>query len=141
MTVHRKRTRKRGPSRPRLPHGTYRGLLADGDDLGQAAEVIAGEARRLAGTWSTSIPDSITVEVSGNTAIIYTDAPAAYPNEVLRVRHPVFGPTAGRPDPPWVTNKHRPFLAPAVDAKAGDAMDRWTQKYERLLEKAGFKRQ
>lgn len=132
MSTHRKRTRRKaGP--PRLPRSTFRGLLADGDDLGQAAEVIADEARRLAGGWSSSIPDSITVEVNGDKAVIYTDADAAYPNEVEGVYHWTFGHR------PKVKNEHRPFLAPAADAKADGAMERYAKKFDRMLAKAGFK--
>ena len=134
MAVHRRRRRTSAPRAPRLAKGTYRAQLAGGDDLGAAAEIIAGEARRLASAWSASVPDSIQVEVSGTTATIYTDAGAAYPNEVPGVFHPTYG------HQPWVPNQHRPFLGPAADAKASDAMDRWAQKYERLLEKAGFKK-
>lgn len=132
MAVHRRR-RRRGPSRPRLPRGSYGAILADGDDLGAAADLIADDARERAGEWSSSIPGSISVESDGKKATIWTDAPAAYPNEVDNVRHPTFG------HKPWVTNKHRPFLAPAADAKATGAMDRYARKFDRLLEEAGFK--
>lgn len=134
MAVHRRRRRRKASGPPRLARGTYRGILGPGDDLAAAAGVIADEARRLAGDWSESIPDSIQVEVHGDTAVIYTDAPAAYPNEVEDVWHPTFG------HKPRVKNEHRPFLGPAADAKASDALDRWAQKYDRLLEKAGFRK-
>ena len=107
--------------------------------LRQAAEIIADQARRNAGGWSARIPPSVKVSVSGRTAVISSDAPPAYPNEVAGVRHPVFGgPGTRRPRAPWVTNQHRPFLGPAADAKASDAMERWARKYDRLLAKAGF---
>ena len=123
----------------RTPKGVYRGLTADGSDLGQAARVIADDARDRAGGWSESVPVSIGVEVHGTRAIVYTDAPAAYPNEVSGVRHPVFGPTARNTDPPWVKNEHRPFLAPAADAKASAAMDRYAKKMDKWIADAGFK--
>jgi hypothetical protein len=115
-------------------------MIAAGDDLGQAAKVIADDASRRA--LENGMPEtaaSISVRSDGTTAQVWTDAPAAYPNEVEHVRHPVFGPTLLNPHPPWVTNKHRPFLAPAADAKASAAMDRYAKKLDRWLEKAGFK--
>jgi hypothetical protein len=133
MAVHRRRSRRRAASPPRLAKGTYKATLTEGDDLGAAAGVIADEARRLAGAWSSTVPDSIQVEVSGRTAVIYTDAGPAYPNEVPGVKHPTYGHR------PWVTNQHRPFLGPAADAKASEAMERFARKYDRLLAKAGFR--
>ena len=134
MAVHRRRSRRKPAGPPRLARGTYRGQLAGGDDLGQAAQVIADEAARIArANGMPETADSITVEVSGTTATIYSDAPAAYPNEVPGVFHPTYGHR------PWVLNQHRPFLGPAADAKASDAMDRFARKYDRLLAKAGFK--
>jgi hypothetical protein len=109
-----------------------------GGDLAAAANIIADAARDLAGAWSATIPGAIKVEVHGNTAIISCAAGPAYPNEVAGVRHPVFGPTAKRKDPPWVTNKHRPFLGPAADARAGAAMARYAQKIDKMCRKAGF---
>lgn len=134
MAVHRRRRRAKAVRAPRLAKGSYRAQLAGGDDLGQAAQVIADEAARIArGNGMPETADSITVEVNGTTATIYSDAPAAYPNEVAGVYHPTYGHR------PWVLNQHRPFLAPAADAKASEAMKRFAEKYDRLLAKAGFK--
>lgn len=136
MAVHRRRSRRRstpaGP--PRLGKGTYRADLTAGDDLGQAAQVVAGEAARIArGNGMPETAASISVEVRGDVATVYSDAPAAYPNEVEGVKHPTYGHR------PWVLNQHRPFLGPAADAKASAAMERFARKYDRLLAKAGFK--
>jgi hypothetical protein len=134
MAAHRRRPRRKPAGPPRLTKGTYRADLAAGDDLGQAAQVIADEARRIArGNGMPETAASISVEVSGTTATVYSDSPAAYPNEVAGVKHPTYGHR------PWVLNQHRPFLGPAADAKAGDAMKRFAEKYDRLLAKAGFK--
>lgn len=134
MAVHRRRSRRKAAGPPRLAKGTYRGIAADGDDLGAAAQLVADEAARIArANGMPETADSIQVEVSGTVATVYTDAPAAYPNEVAGVKHPTYGHR------PWVLNQHRPFLGPAADAKASDAMERWAQKYDRLLAKAGFK--
>ena len=125
--------RPRRRKKPRLPAGTYRGTVADGSDLGQAAQLVADEAARIArGNGMPQTAGSISVEVSGDTAIVYSDAPAAYPNEVPGVRHPTYGHS------PWVTNQYRPFLAPAAEAKATAAMKRYAEKLDRLLRKAGF---
>lgn len=137
MTRHRKyRSQRRTP---RVPKGTYRGQVAPGDDLGQAADVIAQEARRIArGNGMPETAASIGVQVDGHRAIVYSDSPAAYPNEIPGVRHPVFGPTLKNPRPAWVANEYRPFLGPAADAKASAAMDRYAKKLDRMLKKAGF---
>lgn len=134
---HHKYKRKRAPG---LPKGVYRGTVADGSDLGQAADVIAQEARRIAA--ANGMPEtaaSISVQVQGSRAIVYSDAPAAYPNEVAGVRHPVFGPTLRNPKPAWVANEYRPFLAPAADAKASAAMKRYERKLDGWLRTAGFR--
>lgn len=86
----------------------------------QAGLLIAREAQRLAAPWSRQIPPSIKVAARGDTVTISSHTGPAYPNEVIRVRHPVFGPTLRNPRPGWVTNAHRPFLAPAAQAKADD---------------------
>lgn len=133
----RRANRRRGGLRRtkaiRRPAGTYRGLAAEGDDLGAAADLVAREAARIA--TANGMPEtaaSISVEVSGTSVIVYSDAPAAYPNEVPGIRHPVYG------HPPWVTNQYRPFLKPAADAKASEAMERYAQKLDGWLRKAGF---
>lgn len=113
--------------------GAYKGIAAPGDDLGQAAKVIADEARRIAaGNGMPETADSISVTSDGKTATVYSDAPAAYPNEVKGVRHPVYG------HGPWVENEYRPFLAPAADAKASDAMRRYEKHLDDMIKKAGF---
>jgi hypothetical protein len=132
MAVRRPR-KARKPRPPRQPQGTYRGAVADGEDLEQAANVIAEEARRLAG-WSQQIHDGIVVEGSGDTVTVWTEAGPAWSAET-GARHPLFGDRK-RWYPP--SEKQKPFLAPAADAKASDAMDRYAQKFERQLRKAGF---
>lgn len=86
-----------------------------------AAMIIARQAKLLAAVWSVQVPPSVKVQARGWTATISSGVGPSYPNEVIRVRHPVFGPTLKRPNPPWVTNAHRPFLAPAADLKADEA--------------------
>lgn len=98
-----------------------------GDDLGrrlrEAAEIIADKARENAG-WSARIPGSIRVSGGSGGVSISTGSPPAYPNEVAGVRHPVFGgPGTARPKAPWVTNQHRPFLAPAADSAGDEAAE------------------
>lgn len=103
-----------------------------GGDLAAAAAVIADTARTLAGTWSKQVPESITVEVSGQKATISADAPPAYPAET-RARHPLFGDREHWYGPPGA-----PFLGPAADARAGAAMARYAKKIDRMCKAAGF---
>lgn len=103
-----------------------------GGDLAAAAGIIADGARANAAGFSKQIPPSVKVSVSGNTATIESGVGPAYPNEVDHVRHPVFGHDV------WVTNAHRPFLAPAADKLAGAAMARYAKKVDRMCRQAGF---
>jgi hypothetical protein len=123
-----------------MPGSTQRTTLGalGGGDLAAAAGVIADAARANAAAWSETIPAGIHVEVRGRTALIYTDAKAAYPNEVKGVRHPVFGPTERNPDPAWVANQYRPFLGPAADEMAGPAMARYARRVDAMCRRAGF---
>jgi hypothetical protein len=105
--------------------------MSAGGDLGAAAGIVADQARELAG-WSRRIPADIRVEVHGNLATISSSVGPAYPNEIAGVRHPTFG------HDPWVTNQHRPFLAPAADAGADKAMARYAQKIDGWARKAGY---
>lgn len=89
--------------------------------MGRAAWIIGREAQRLATAWSVQVPPSMRVSAGENSAVIWSQVGPSYPNEVIRVRHPVFGPTLRNPQPGWVTNDHRPFLQPAADLKADAA--------------------
>lgn len=117
--------------------------MGDGDlsrRLEEAAKIILERARRNAEGWSVRIPPSLQLEVSGSTAVISSAAPPAYPNEVPHVRHPVFGgPGTRRPGAPWVTNQHRPFLAPAGDQEADRALEQFGLYVEDLAHKHGYK--
>lgn len=111
-----------------------RGTVDAGSDLGAAAKVIADEASRLArGQGLVETADAINVDSDETSATIWTEAPAAYPNEIEGVKHPTFGHR------PWVVNQHRPFLGPACDAKADGALDRYSDRLKRLIKEAGFK--
>jgi hypothetical protein len=112
------------------------------DDLGrrlrEAAEVIAEQARVNA-SWSARIPPSIKVSGGSGGVSIMSGAPPAYPNEVAGVRHPVFGGRGtSRPKAPWVTNKHRPFLAPAADERIGEAAQKFAQVLDDWAKKHGY---
>jgi hypothetical protein len=112
-----------------------------------AALIIARDAQRRAAAWSRQVPPSIKVSVRGNTAVISSAVGPSYPNEVIRVRHPVFGmgqtgnawSAEHRPRPPWVTNAHRPFLAPAATAKADAATARIARYIDDVCHDNGFK--
>jgi len=110
-------------------------LSTGGGDLGAAAGIIADKARELAMPWSREIPPAIRVKVHGNVAEISCQVGPAYPNEIEGVRHPVFG----NREIPWVTNEHRPFLAPAADASADAAMRRYADKIDGWARKAGYR--
>lgn len=81
---------------------------------------VADEAKEQA-DWSTRIPGSIRVRVSGFSVKVVANAdgtaPDAAPYEHNGVagpfRHPVFGNTDV-----WVSQDSRPFLAPALESKA-----------------------
>jgi|SRR5882724_7173986 len=121
-----------------MPDSTQRttsgALGIGGADLMAAADIIADAARVMAGRFSSSIPPSIHVEGNGRQVTIIADAPAAYPNEVFGVRHPLFGDREH-----WYTNQHRPFLGAAADQKAGPAMARYARKIDRMCRSAGFR--
>src|SRR5262244_4613236 len=114
-------------------------MASPGQRMRAAALIIAREAQRLAATWSVQVAPSIKVKASGNTAEIKSAVGPSYPNEVKGVRHPVFGPTLRNPRPGWVTNEHRPFLAPAVDAKADAAAAEIAKAIDDAAHEAGFK--
>ena|SRR5215469_9539164 len=103
-----------------------------------AAEIIAREARRLASAWSKQIPPEMTVTATTGAATIRSHTGPSYPNEMPRIRHPVFGPTARNPRPGWVTNAHRPFLAPAATAKADDAAAEIAKTIDDTAREMGF---
>ncbi len=113
------------------------------DDLGrrlvEAAEVIAEQARENA-HWSARIPPSIKVSGGSGGVSIMSGAPPAYPNEVDGVRHPVFGGRGTRrPKAPWVTNQHRPFLAPAADERIDEAAEKFAQVIDDWAKERGYK--
>lgn len=86
------------------------------DRMRAAALIIAREAQKLASAWSVQVPPSMKVKAGATSAEISSAVGPSYPNEVPRVRHPVFGHRDR-----WVDNAYRPFLAPAATAKADAA--------------------
>jgi hypothetical protein len=85
-------------------------------------DIVAAEAEARS-HWSTRIPESIKVRVSGFSVKIVANAtgkaPDAAPFENKGVagsfRHPVFGNADV-----WVAQQARPFMAPALEAKADE---------------------
>jgi hypothetical protein len=104
-----------------------------------AAAIIAREAQALAATWSVQIPPTMKVTASDSTFKVSSAVGPSYPNEVAGVRHPVYGPTLRNPHPAWVTNDYRPFLAPAVDAKADAAAAEIAKSIDDFCHDLGFK--
>ncbi len=103
------------------------------DRMLAAATIIAREAQRLAATWSVQVPPSIRVSAKANEAEISSRVGPSYPNEVRRVRHPVYGNRQV-----WVLNEYRPFLAPAAVAKADEAAREIAKTVDDLARQAGF---
>jgi len=109
------------------------------DRMLAAATIIAREAQKLAAVWSVQVPPSIRVSAKANSAEISSQVGPSYPNEVKRVRHPVFGGRGtSRERAPWVTNEYRPFLAPAAVAKADAAAQEIAKTVDDLARQAGF---
>ena len=124
----------RAPRAPRTP-GTRQTTVGavGGGELVQAAEEIADGARSNA-SWSTSIPGNIrTEQVSEKQVNVVSDAGPAYPAET-RSRHPLFGDREH-----WYGPPGRPFLGPAADERAGDALAKYANKVDRWCREAGFK--
>lgn len=129
-----RRPRKaRRPRAPRTP-GEYHTTTgaAGGGRLEEAAQEIADGARKRA-SWSKQISGGIEVEVDGNIAMIYSDAPPAYPGET-RHRHPLFGNRRH-----WYGPPGEPFLGPAVDERAGAAMAKYAQVVDDMCRERGFR--
>jgi hypothetical protein len=114
-------------------------IATGGRPLKEAAELIAGEARRISGKWSTRIPGSIKVSVAsdGSSATITAggpSAPAAYPAEGRSNGRPVNHPVYGRADrsrrqwgwAPW--SPPRPFMVQALDATIDKAANKWADE-------------
>ena len=103
--------------------GGYEGAAGAAGELGvrllEAGVYIAGIVRANA-AWSEKIPPSVKVGGGRSGVVVRAGsraAPNAYPNEIEGVQHPVFG------HPPWVTNKHRPFMGPAAEEGAEGAAE------------------
>lgn len=121
----------------RLPAGqgvNVGSLGAGGKPMRDAAEIIAADARAIAGTWSKRIPPSIKVSVAadGKSATITAggaEAPMAFTFEAPGgqwVSHPVFGRAdQTRKEWTWVKQVPRPFLSAAADRAATRAADAW----------------
>src|SRR5712692_180642 len=81
-----------------------------------AGEIVAAEAAGFARVWSRQIPPGLRVDATSDTVTITSQVGPSYPNEVPRVRHPVFGNPRV-----WVTNEYRPFLVQAADRRIDEA--------------------
>ena len=168
MAAHRTRLPARKPGRPhrvavgrhklvtgptRALHALARSAGGGGDGGGgvsaatdlarrlrEAAQIIADQARVNAAGWSVRVPPSIRITGGGVTVSISSGAPPSYPNEIPGVRHPVFGGRGTkRPHAPWVTNQHRPFLAPAADEKADAALEAFSKVIDDWAAEHGYR--
>jgi hypothetical protein len=109
------------------------------DRLMEAAKIIFEQAKANAGGWSARIPPAMKISGGYPEVTISNAAPPAYPNEVPHVRHPVFGGRGTRrPRAPWVTNQHRPFLAPAGDMASNRALAEFAKTVDDWAAKLGY---
>ena len=94
--------------------------------LRSVGEVVAGEARSNAAAFSTTVPDSIKVRVSGGTVSVVAGGQGvpmagllelgnATSRSTTSFTHPVFGDQAN-----WASQPMHPFLGPAVQSKIGE---------------------
>jgi hypothetical protein len=111
--------------------------------IGQAA---LSDARSRAGAWSSRIPAAITTRAITDTTrgrvgvelrVSAKAAPHARPFEGLgnggTFRHPVFGRDR------WVSQKTRPFMAPATEGHAADARRAVEDTFEAAARECGFR--
>jgi len=129
--------RARAPRTPgvRTYHATSGSV--GGGELVDAAEEIADGARENA-SWSRTIPPNIrTEEHDENHVDIVSDADPAYPNETGS-RHPVFARGPDRAKWTWTKGNNRPFLAPAVEQRAGPALAKFAKRVDRMVEESGL---
>jgi hypothetical protein len=99
-----------------------------------AGWIIGRAAAALAAPWSRQIPPTIKVKATPSTVTISSGVDPSYPNEWPRVRHPVYGNRRV-----WVTNPHRPFLAPAAIAKSDDAAREIAKTIDDYCHQLGYK--
>lgn len=110
--------------------------------LRAAGRVVADDAKVRA-SWSNRIPGATRVSVTfsgkrpGVSVVVNKQkAPDARPFEHGgrdgTFRHPVFGRDV------WVSQKARPFLAPALTAKGDEAAGQITDVVDRVTREAGF---
>lgn len=115
--------------------------------LRAAGNEVAADAK-LRASWSTKIPRAIRVSVTfagkrqGVSIVVNRKkAPNARPFEHGgrdgTFRHPVFGRRERPGD--WKSQRARPFLAPALQAKGDDAAKKIADVVDRVTHEAGFK--
>jgi hypothetical protein len=123
---------------PRLRTGsgsfliTGAGVTGGDGDLHEAAMVIAKDAYGRASDWSRSVPASMSVDGDDHMQTITFTAGAAYPAE-FRARHPLFGNRRY-----WYGPPGGPYLAPAADARANDASERYAQIVDEIARENGW---
>lgn len=111
--------------------------------LREAGKIVAADAK-LRASWSTRIPRAISVRTSftktrpGVSVIVdRKKAPHGRPYEhgggPGTFRHPVFGNREI-----WVSQRARPFLEPALEAKGNEAGRRITDAVDEATRDAGF---
>ena len=98
--------------------------------LQEAGELVAEEARSRAGEVSATVPSSIKVRVTGAASVAIVAGGSGVPmagllelgnagrNGGATFRHPVYGNRHA-----WANQKMHPYLVPALDARAHEAVD------------------
>jgi hypothetical protein len=85
-----------------------------------AGQTVAAQARSNA-SWSRRIPSAITVSVRQSTISLRLSAAQAPHGRLYELRkswrHPLYGDRAH-----WFSQRGRPFMQPAVDARTGDVL-------------------
>ena len=131
--------RARRPRAPRVTTGRGRWVTttgaAGGGDLHEAAMIIAKDAFTRASAWSKSVPASLSVTGGDRMQTISFDAGAAYPGET-RARHPLFGDRDH-----WYGPPGKPFLRPALDARADGMTQRYAQIIDKIARENGWTRE
>lgn len=114
--------------------------MADSDlsfRLKQAGDVIKRRAAEISSTWSARVPASLETIVEDEAVVVRANpeiAPQARAFE-MGLRHPLNYPNQRS----WGRTPHRPFLEPAVDEQADNAVQKVSMVVEDWTRKLGFK--
>lgn len=117
--------------------------------LREAGEIVAAQAR-INASWSTRIPPATKVStsftlrrpgvsVTVNRKLAPHARPFEHGGDPGEFRHPVFQTFGTRRRTPWVPQRARPFLEPALRARGDEAGRRITDAVDEATRDAGFR--